>query len=121
MFIILAFEAICFLELGAVAALACRAFSRAGIRPVDGLVGSVALGELRRASWMVAETESQRTWRSVGFRISKIPCQARKTHLVGELGPRIGEGDGVRASGDNGMTQTDFLRLDDGDLPEPIE
>ena len=44
-----------------------------------------------------------------------------KTHLVGELGPKIGEGDGVRANGDNGMTQTDFRRLDDGDFPDPIE
>jgi hypothetical protein len=43
------------------------------------------------------------------------------SHLVGELGPRIGDGEGVLANGDNGMTQTDFLRLDDGDLPDPIE
>lgn len=45
--------------------------------------------------------------------------ESKTAHLVGELGPH-GEGEGVLASGESGMTQTDFLRLDDGDFPEPI-
>lgn len=40
-------------------------------------------------------------------------------NLVGELGPH-GDGEGVLARGESGMTQTDFLRLDDGDFPDPI-
>lgn len=40
-------------------------------------------------------------------------------YLVGELGPH-GDGDGVLANGESGMTHTDFLRLDDGDFPAPI-
>lgn len=41
------------------------------------------------------------------------------SYLVGELGTQ-GDGDGVLAKGLNGMTQTDFLLLVEGDFPAPI-
>lgn len=44
----------------------------------------------------------------------------KASYLVGELGAPEDDGDGVRASGLSGIWQTDFLRLDDGDFPEPI-
>lgn len=68
---------------------------------------------------MMSKTKRKRTWRSEDKFMNWMKHCFRINYLVGELGPH-GEGEGVLAKGESGMTQTDFLRLDDGDFPDPI-